>query len=234
MEIRRFYGRKTSDNISLIGDEYYHCTKVLRYKLGYDICAFTGDGNNYYAKIIEINSNEVVAKIYKTIPNLTECKNRIVLCQALCKEFDFIVQKAVELGVTEIVPFVSARTNTKGIKLQRIEKIILEAAKQSGRSVLPIIKDTVDFEEVLKLYPNYTNRMFCFEKSKDLPLSTQLSWINRDVIIVIGPEGGFTDDEVMSARKNDYKVAKLSSRILKSETAAIVAIISTQLKYEDL
>ncbi|MGI6136266.1 MAG: 16S rRNA (uracil(1498)-N(3))-methyltransferase [Clostridiales bacterium] len=234
MDIRRFYGKKRDNNIILEGDEYHHCAKVLRHKIGFHICAFTGDGKDYFAVITDITGDSVIADIYREEENFREGKNRIILCQALCKEFDFIIQKSVELGVNEIIPFTSARTTFKGHKTMRSEKIILDAVKQSERSIIPKIHDTIKFDDVLKLYPNFKNRMLCYEKSKDLTLNNQISWIDRDVMVIIGPEGGFADDEISSAKRAGLKITSLSKRVLRSETAAIVAIILIQSKYEDL
>jgi 16S rRNA (uracil1498-N3)-methyltransferase len=140
----------------------------------------------------------------------------------------------VELGVNEIIPFTSAYTSYKAHKAVRSEKIILDAVKQSERSVIPKILDTKKFDDVISLYPNFKNRMLCYEKSKDLTLDKQISWIDRDVMVIIGPEGGFADDEISRAKKAGIRIASLSKRVLKSETAAMVAMILIQSKYEDL
>ena len=98
MEIRRFYGKKNNNIIILEGDEFFHCIKVLRHKIGYEIIAFTGDGFDYNCRIINILEDTVEAEILSCKSNEVENKWKIVLCQGMCKEFDFIIQKAVELG----------------------------------------------------------------------------------------------------------------------------------------
>lgn len=234
MEIKRFYGKKSGNNYMIEEDEFYHCVKVLRYKIGYEIIVFTGNGKDYLCKIIEINSINLIAELISEIENDLETKGKIILAQALCKEFDFIIQKAVELGVNEIIPFTSTRTNVKEIKKPRAEKIILDAVKQCGRSVIPKLCETLKFEELLKQYPLFKNRMFCYELSNDKLLSTQISWVDRDVLIVIGSEGGFCDDEVIEAKAAGFKICSLGKRTLKAETAAITSIILILNKYEEI
>lgn len=234
MEIKRFFGKRNGSNFILEEDEYYHCVKVSRYKVGYDIIIFIGNGIDYYCKIIDINQTNVIAELISEKANDFETRGKIVLAQALCKEFDFIVQKAIELGVSEIIPFTSSRTNVKEIKKPRVEKIILEAVKQCGRAVIPYLSETLKFDELLLKYPLYKNRMFCFEQSKEKLLSSQISWVDRDVLVVIGSEGGFSNDEVIDARKAGFKECSLGKRILKAETAAITSLILIMNKYEEI
>lgn len=234
MEIKRFLGRKIDEKVFIDGDEYFHCVKVLRHKIGYSIVVFTGDGYDYICRITEINPLVVTAEILKKEKNELETRGKIVLCLALCKEFDFIVQKAVELGVYRIIPFINLRTNVKTMKRARVEKIILDATKQSGRAVIPEITNVMSFEEMLNQNIEFKNRMFCFEGSNDKLLQSQISWVDRDVMVVIGSEGGFSSEDVLEAKKANFNIISLGKRILKVETATIAAIILILSKYEEM
>ncbi|MBO5775739.1 MAG: RsmE family RNA methyltransferase, partial [Clostridia bacterium] len=132
MEIKRFYGSKLGDKLVLSDREYYHCVKVTRHKAGYSLIVCIGDGKDYYSTIDKITANEVICSIQSVEDNNSETKAPLILCQAVCKELDFIVQKAVELGISEIIPFYSDRTNVKKVSLERLENIVIDAAKQCG------------------------------------------------------------------------------------------------------
>lgn len=234
MEIRRFYGTKKNNIIVLEGDEFFHCIKVLRHRIGYEIVVFTGDGFDYNCRIIKILEDSVEAEILSHEKNQVENKWKIILCQGLCKEFDFIIQKAVELGVNKIIPFLSSRTNIKNFKRIRAEKIILDAVKQCGRAVIPEITEPIKYEELFNMNKNFKNRIICYEDLKGNSLYSQLNWVDRDVLIVIGSEGGFTEEEIRNAANSGLKIVSLGNRILKAETAAITGLITVLIKYDEI
>lgn len=226
MEIKRFYGSKVGDKIILSDREFFHCVKVTRHKAGYSLICCTGDGKDYYCVIDEINANNVVCSIERIENNLSETKERLILCQALCKEFDFVVQKAVELGVTEIVPYISQRSNVKKFSKDRAENIVLDASKQCGRAILPIVHDLMNFDQALNHTNDVENKIFCYECEKDHTINESLKQ-NKSTVIFIGPEGGFLEDEVELAKGNGFNAVTLGRRILRVETAAITALVLT-------
>ncbi len=226
MEYRRFYGSKIGDKIVLTDREFIHCAKVTRHKAGYSLICCTGDGKDYYCIIDEINNNNVVCSVEQVEKNCSETKAPLVLCQAICKEFDFVVQKAVELGVTEIVPYYSERTNVKKFSMERTENIVLDAAKQCGRATLPIVNDLVSFEEAIALTNSRENKIFCYELERVNSIENNVKK-ESSTVIFIGSEGGFTEEEVNLAKDNNFEIVTLGRRILRVETAAISALILT-------
>lgn len=224
MEIKRFFGSKYGDKIVLSDREYYHCVKVTRHKAGYSLICCIGDGKDYYCTIDKIEPDAVVCSIERVVTNNAETKAPFVLCQALCKEFDFVVQKAVELGVTEIVPYFSERTNVKKFSLDRLESIVLDAAKQCGRAVLPIVNDLVCYEEALSYASKFENKIFCYENERVNSLKDAIKSTSSTVVF-IGSEGGFSEKEVDLAKQNCFEVVSLGRRILKVETASIAALV---------
>ncbi len=224
MEIKRFFGSKNGDKIVLSGREYYHCVKVTRHKAGYSLICCIGDGKDYHCTIDEIKDDSVICSIERIEENKSETKVPFVLCQALCKEFDFVLQKGVELGVTEIVPYVSERTNIKKFSLDRAESIILDAAKQCGRAVLPIINDVVSYDEALKYASKFDNKVFCYENERTHSIKSVIKEPSSTALI-IGSEGGFSEKEVDFAMQLEFNIVTLGRRILKVETAAITALI---------
>lgn len=223
MELKRFYGEKDGNFVTLSGREYLHCVKVTRHKVGYSLICCTGDGNDYYAKIVSVSDGEVIAEIERAEHNNAEPRHEITLVQACCKECDFIAQKAVELGVTRIIPFESERSNSKPLTRDRLESIVLDASKQCGRARLAEITDTaLSLESALAKAGNATNKVICYEREKDVRMSDAVE--AGDVVLVIGPEGGFTEEEIETAKTMGYTSVTLGARILRAETASIVAL----------
>ena len=225
MELKRFYGSKLGNSILLVDREFFHCVKVTRHKTGYSIICCVGDGKDYFCTIEKITSDTVYCSIDETKVNESETRSKLVLCQALCKEFDFVVQKAVELGVTDIVPYISERTNTKKYSEERVESIILDAAKQCGRAVLPNVHELKTFDEVINAFKAEDNRIFCYENERDFSIDKAIINAEGSTVIIIGSEGGFTEEEVLKAKKSGYCIVTLGRRILRVETAAITSLV---------
>ncbi len=227
MEVKRFFGSKLGNKIILTDREYVHCVKVTRHKIGYSLICCIGDGNDYHCTIDEISKDTVTCTVDDVVKNESETKHPLILCQALCKEFDFVVQKAVELGVTEIIPFVSERTNIKKFPTERAESIILDAAKQCGRAVLPIFGDIVEFNDIVSSFNRDTNKIFCYELERINSIQNAIKSNDLPTVLFVGSEGGFTTDEVNTAKENGFSVVTLGKRILRVETAVVAGITLT-------
>ncbi len=224
MELKRFYGQKTGNAIVLTGREYVHCVKVTRHKTGYLIIGCIGDGYDYYAKIVLITPEEVIAEIERAELNVAEPKEELTLIQGCCKEFDFILQKAVELGATRIIPFESARSNSKPLGADRAESIVLDASKQCGRATLAeVTEPQPDLQSALELANNSKIKLMCYEGENNIRIADVVNE-SGSVAVVIGPEGGFTPEEVAVAERTGYTVVTLGKRILRAETASLVAL----------
>lgn len=225
MDLKRFFlSSIDGDTVTLDKEEFYHCVTVTRHKIGYDIIATSGDGWDYLCKINYIGKDYLTAEVKEKTPNLTEPSGRVILFQGVCKELDFIAQKAVELGVIEIYPFISQRTNIKAVNPARLNRIVYEAAKQCGRAKLTKVYEPVAFLEAVRMLPEIKNRILCYEESKGTKISEILDEKSPDIALFIGSEGGFTPEEVKAAEENGIKVVTLGKRILRAETAAVAAL----------
>ncbi len=149
-------------------------------------------------------------------------KKEIVLCAALIKKdnFEIIVQKAVELGVTLIIPIISERSEKKSLNKSRIEKIAIEAAEQCGRTDVPFIGNTISFGDAIRAFENDAT-IIGFEP-KGQTFDAKIFSMKRPILF-IGPEGGWTDEEIKELEKNGV-VMNLPTFILRAETAAIAAL----------
>lgn len=229
MEIRRFYVNSddiTDNVVTICGDEFWHLTKVLRYKVGYQIIVCNdSDGKDYLCTIDLIEKDYAQATVCKIINNECKTKVGITLFQALPKgdKADLIVQKAVELGVQNIVFFNSDYVSEKKFNIDRLHKINVEACKQCGRSRLSKIYGLLTFDEMLQKLNNFDKVLVCYENEKLNGIKNELKSFNGDnLAIIIGSEGGFSEQEIDKCKLNSAVSVTLGNRIMRCETASIV------------
>jgi 16S rRNA (uracil1498-N3)-methyltransferase len=214
----------SEDIIEIYGEEAKHI-EVLRHKVD-DVI----EVNNRNCKIINIEKNKVTCEIFgeeikRGIPNVD-----ITLYQALLKsdKMEYVIQKAVELGISQIIPFesknivVKLKDNEKNKKIERWNKISKEATKQCGRTDEVPVVSTISFKEMLTSLDDYSAIILAYENEKK-PLKEVLKQINHEkVAIIIGAEGGFDKEEVEKILENKKAVSvSLGSRILRAETASL-------------
>jgi len=203
---------------------------VLRCKKGQDVTVIDGMGNAYAAEIESIQKKDVFINITGVYALNTELAVQLILCQGLLKgeKMDLVIQKATELGVSQIVPLVTERSIIKETrKVKRWHTIAEEAAEQCGRAVIPAIREPEDLKGILS--GKEVNGLL-FREEGGIGLAEALYAIDRSraVYIFIGPEGGFTTDEISMAEESGIAGATLGKRILRSETAAIAAAVLVQ------
>ena len=224
MKIHRFIdGFDLSKKQLEIGGEIAHqIYKVLRLKVSEKIELCDGKGTYAIAEIAEIKEGKVSVNILeKPITWTSDVQVRINLfCAVLKKEnFELVVQKSTECGVTKIVPIITSRTIKTGLNLKRLQKIAKEASEQCGRITIPEISEPIDFDQALELAKKDFNILF--DASGEL--LGNLKNISENVNIFIGPEGGWAEEEIAKAKSLNFKIASLGPLILRGETAAIVA-----------
>lgn len=217
----------SQDKIIITNEDAHHIERVLRMKVAEEITVCDKQDTDYYCKIADFLDGTVVLDIISAQKNQTEPTVKITLYQALPKsdKLEFIIQKAVELGVTTIVPMQSKFCVAKADKdfskkLVRYNKIAFEAAKQSGRGIIPQVLDIISFDKAVKA--EHKNKILFYEhggkKTNEL-----ISADCDEVAIYIGSEGGFSEQEACFATENSILLASLGKLILRCETAAVVA-----------
>ena len=227
MEIRRLHANLNDFNdgvFEISGDEFNYAVKVLRQKQGFSVIVNVGDGYDYLGVITEIKKDRLCVKVSEKVENPATPKNKITLYQGSCKlgKNDFIVQKAVELGVDKFVPFVSRNCAETKFASDRANKIALESAKQCGSAYLTEVENVISFDDMLKRFSTFDNVLFAYEyekknRIKDCDLS------GKNIALVVGAEGGFTEEEAQEAKDNRAQIVTLGKRILRAETASIVS-----------
>lgn len=215
----------------------HHLTNVLRLKSGDNFIGFDGEGHEYDAQITSIEKRRVRAKLTpKTSDNL-ESNLAIHLVQALTKsdKMDYIIQKSIELGVTKITPISTKYTDVKLDSARQAKKhhhwqqIIISACEQCGRSWLPNLESVTTFEASLL---QDQSRKIILHPETAAPL-TSLKMDDSPITIIVGPEGGFSQDEVNFAKQHGATSIQLGPRILRTETAGLAAIAAVQTLWGD-
>ncbi len=212
--------------ITITGEDVSHITRVLRMREGDTFTVCDKAGRDYVCSLLSADKQAVTAKILEEKENEAEPPVFITLYQGIPKasKLDYLVQKCVEIGVSRIVPVMTTRVVKAGeVKKERLSKIALEAAKQSGRGIVPAVGDTVSFREAVLEARGADIALFPYECEMEKSLKKALRGkVASSVSILIGPEGGFTDEEKAFAEENGLLVVTLGKRILRTETAGAV------------
>ena len=253
MTRRRFYAPPTAfavdeKSLTLSADETRHARDVLRLQSGDEIFVFDGLGREFQCSVQNINRDSTDLKVLAEVePARPESPLDLTLAIAMLKgeKFDLVIQKATELGVKRIVPLETERGDVRlrdgdnaQKRLTRWRRIALEAAKQTGRAHVPEIDAPLAFNLMLKpAGENEENIRLMFSERAGKSLSEATNSFGqqpKEIIAVVGPEGGWTDDEIEFAREGAWEIVTLGGRILRAETAAITIVSLLQHRFGDL
>ncbi len=210
----------------------HHAADVLRLHAGDHIIAVEPDGTTLDVRLIDVTRHHIAGEVRGLLPR--EQGPRVTLIQGLAKgsKMDLIIEKAVELGVSAVVPFQSERSvvrldeSKRRARVERWQRISLAAAKQSQRSIVPDVLDVVDTLGLVEMLPRFDHVVVLWEDERSCTFADAFKGISHraHVAVVIGPEGGLTADEVAQCREVGAVTATLGSTILRTETAGIVGL----------
>ena len=223
MKIHRFIGNFdfSGDSLEINGDLAHQMHSVLRLRVGELIHLGNGNMQEIVGKIDQIGKASVKVLIQERMQNTKEPERDVRLyCSLLKREnFELVVQKVTEIGVREITPIIVARTIKLSVNHKRLKKIIHEAAEQSGRGIVPVLHETMHFDEAIEAAKkDETNILFDVSGKIFENPTRDIKKIN----MFIGPEGGWTPQEIEIARDSGFEIASLGKLTLRGETAAIV------------
>ena len=228
---RRFFVDEVRNGQAHIeGDDAKHLTKVLRVEVGQRF-EISDNRNVYLAEVATAHKGEVEFRTLEKLPSEPE-RVRITLCAALIKfdHFEWMIEKATELGVSEIVPVIATRTE-RGLdraaekRVERWRRIALEASQQSRRAFLPEVQDAVSFSEALKLQAGHRYVLDEVPGGQDLLSSLPAQRRADDsVALLIGPEGGWTDSERTAFVAAEWTRVTVGPLVLRAETAAMASL----------
>ena len=221
---------ENSKELIITKREYKHLVKVLRKKKGDIIFVTDGKLNLYKCEIESIEKDKLKCRIIKKENNINEPSLNVKLFISHLKNmnrFEMAIEKSVELGVNEIFPVITKHTiNKKGLsdsRLNRLEGIITSAMEQSQRCYLPKIHASLDFAEMLNASKNCKKKIVMYESAgSENRIKTGKN--DKEISLLIGPEGGFSNEEIEILTENNWLVKSICSRKLRAETAAIVSL----------
>lgn len=230
--MNRFYLNQQLDKeIILIKDRslVHQIRNVLKIHKGERVAFFTDKeeyvGSDFVCELKNIEGNSAALFMFREkTENAREPSKKLILYQSLIKKdkFEWVLEKATEIGAFEIVPVLSARSEKKSLNKERCLSILKEAAEQSGRAIIPKLHDVVNFDRALAMAESFGSKnYFAFENEKENMIRGAG---DRAMNLFIGPEGGWSDQEVFAAeRRPNFEIISLGRLTLRSETAAVVA-----------
>lgn len=242
----RFYvpqPRIEKGRLKIEGNEVRHIRRVLRLKARDSITIFDGSAKEYEGTIVEEAPSSVVIVIQNILPSKRESRLEVTLAQSLLKgeKMDYLIQKATELGIKEIIPFFSSRSiplleKSRVLKrYHRWKRIAVEASKQCGRGVVPKIEPLKDYLEMLQNASQYSLRLILWEREGErLKEVLERSKEKAKIFFIVGPEGGLSEEEVEYAKRMGFIPVTLGNRILRSETASLCFLSILQYEWGDI
>ena len=236
------------DVAKIIGDDVKHIYKVLRISEGEKVTLNNCEGVEYLGRVKSVSKQEVLIEILEKLESNNESNVKIYLFQGLPKsqKMDLIVQKGTELGITEFIPTITHRVDVKlkgeFKKLDRLNRIALEAAKQSKRSIIPKVLEPIEFDEVLEKINSLDLLIVPYENANNFGIKTLINELRKEnnidniknIGIFVGPEGGIEEDEIERLKDKGAYIVTLGKRILRTETAGFVATSLIQYELSDL
>ena len=248
MTRRRFHATPESfsrdqTSVHLNGEEARHLRSVLRLVPGDHVFVFDGNGNEFECEVAEFGKESVRLNLIDRVePASPESPLQITLAVALLKgdKFDLVVQKTTELGVVAIMPLETKRAdirlrdeNDARKRVHRWQRIALEAAKQSGRALVPQIAAPQSLESL----PEASDSVLFFSERDGESLRHLVEGFDQipsSLTAIVGPEGGWADEEIEFARESGWKIVTLGGRVMRAETAAIAVTVLLQHAWGDL
>ena len=242
---RLFYKGLLADTLEITGSDAHHLMHVMRAKAGQEVTVVDDAGCVARMEMTAFREDAVTLTLKERLAADTESPLKLVLAQCLLKadKMDYVVQKAVELGVTEIIPVKShncvVRYDAKkaAARQQRWQKIAEEAAKQCGRTALTSVTPITDLSDLLKdnSRAEDTEIIFCYENEDENTVKSCLRAAQgKRLILLVGPEGGFMLDEAQTVQEAGGRAVTLGPRILRAETTAVAAVTVAQYENGDL
>jgi 16S rRNA (uracil1498-N3)-methyltransferase len=234
---------KIRENIIIIdGADAHHIARSLRMAEGDEAIVCDGEGTEYLTRLVRIRDEECQCEIIERLDSETEPPVNITLCMAYPKgdKLEVVIQKAVELGASRIIPFESSRCikRPKAEKAEkqtaRLERIAEEAAKQCGRAKIPTVSQPMSFSQMLDEATKTSLALFCYENEDGLTVKNILAENDKpdSIAIIVGSEGGFSAEEAAVAIEAGCKSVSLGNRILRCETAPSFVLSAISYEYE--
>lgn len=233
MKLKRYFTElelKENSIVKIDQEEYHHLKNVMRTRVNDKIILFNRDGYDAEAVITKLDKLYGEAKILKAYKNESEPKCEVCLMQAVCKgdKLSFITQKITELGASKMVVYYSDYTDIKDktSKLDKLDRVSISACKQCGRSKPLTIEGVDSFISMVNKAKSYDKVFVPYENAEGVTLYGKLLKNAKydKICVIIGAEGGFSENEIKIMQENGFEIVTLGKRILRTETASIVSV----------
>lgn len=238
-------------SVRVDGDDAHHLVKVMRAEPGQEIICSNGLNREVLARISRVEKHQVEAVVVRELPMDREAGVEVWIAQSLPKgdKLETVIQKCTELGADRFIPFVSERTvvqydeKKEGKRLDRWRKIAKEAAEQAHRNRVPEIGQPCSWKQLMKLAQEADLALICYEKESGLSLQPLLEaqagapredGARSRILVLVGPEGGFSEREAAEAVEAGCRSVSLGKRILRTETAAMAALTCVLYEYGEM
>jgi 16S rRNA (uracil1498-N3)-methyltransferase len=223
-----FFIRECGDTNStrVTGQEHVHLSRVLRLHEGDAVLLNDLEGTVYKAVIARIEKDATICTVKEKYQNFNEAPRPVILAMAIMKnpcKMDWVVEKSTELGVTAFLPLLTERTVPSSVKTVRLRNLAETAVKQCLRAIVPAIHEPLKLDQALLSAAEH-RLLVCHEAADVASTPERLSFDARPVTVFVGPEGGFTENEVTAFRERGADIISLGPRRLRGETAAVVAL----------
>ncbi|GAA0443035.1 16S rRNA (uracil(1498)-N(3))-methyltransferase [Lentibacillus halophilus] len=234
-------------NVYIKGDDLHHISRVMRFRTGHDIICNHPDGQAAICEITGMDEHHISAEIREWLQESTEMPISVTVAQALAKgdKFDHVLQKGTELGASAFIPIQAERSVVRWDdkkatkKMTRYSRIVKEASEQCHRNKVPHLHPAQTISDVLAQSDDFDHKLFAYEEeAKTDAFQTFAQSVGRmtsgeRVLLVIGPEGGFSPKEVVLMKQEGVTPVRLGPRILRTETAAMYALASISYHFEE-
>jgi len=230
------------NHVSIEGSDVNYLKNVLRLKVGDEISIMDSKSKEYCSKIVAMEKDMIKAELISEKHPKSESKVKVAIAQGIPKnpKMDLIVQKATELGAIRIIPVKTERSIVKikkekeEIKVSRWQKIAKEAAEQSGRLIIPFVEEVRMLKEILRLCADFDKCIMLWEMEKERTIKKflQENKAIKNLLVLIGPEGGFSHEEAELAKEQGFITVSLGNRILRTETAALAVLSMIDYEFE--
>lgn len=223
-----FYAPEISlPRYTLPEEESKHCVRVLRMTVGDELHLTDGKGNMYRCKVVSDNVKRCEVEVVETWPEYERMSYGLTMCVAPTKNidrFEWFLEKATEIGISEVYPLECDHSERRQIKLEREEKVITAAVKQSLKAYHPVLHDLTSVRDIIAMdFEGEKYIAYCDSSFGERPYLGNLVKKGANTLILIGPEGDFSKEEINFALQNGFKAISLGRERLRTETAAVVA-----------
>ncbi len=232
-EVRFFYAPDAATTHELPEEEAQHAVRVLRLDAGDEIMLMDGKGSFYLAEITEATKKRCFYQLKETLPQPRQWQGHLHLAMAPTKNLDrveWLAEKATEIGFDELTFLNCKFSERKVLKTERIDKILISAMKQSHKAWKPILNEMTDFKDFMKRdFKGGKYICHCYGEENDVELGKKVLLKDvlksgEDALVMVGPEGDFSVDEVLEAERNGFQSVSLGESRLRTETAALIAV----------